>query len=145
VPGAQGQTKHPVRGLVRMFPEPCVGQVRSAGRDQKTAGQAARRVLGALAEVQDRQSGYHARTAEVDAQRQHWHRRRWSGRPVRVVERRLIREGRGPAELRAHRPWRSVGTVHVDDQRLTGRVGRPEKCRHIVGHVGGDNDQVVRE
>jgi len=68
VPGAQGQTEHPVGGPVRMFPEPFVGQVWSAGRDQKTAGQAARRVLGAFAEVQDRQSGYHARAAEVDAQ-----------------------------------------------------------------------------
>jgi len=128
-----------------MFPKPYFSQVRSAGCDQKTAGEAARRVLGALAEVQNRQSGYHARAAEVNAQRQHQHWRRWNGRPVRVVERRLLCEGHGPAELRAYGSRRSVGAVHVDGQRLAGRVGCPEKCHHIVGNVGGDYDQIVRE
>jgi len=47
--------------------------------------------------------------------------------------------------LRSHRSWRSVGAVHVDDQRLAGRVGRPKKCRHIIGHVGGNHDPVIRE
>lgn len=143
VPGAPGPAQRAVREPVRVLPDGHCGRVvvvvarpRAGGRGQEAADQAERGVLGALVTVQDRGSGRDARAAPVDAQRQPGARRRRRRGTVRDAQGRLLREGGGPAGLRADGPGRPSGGRRAGRQRHAGGAGRAAQ-RARVARLGG--------
>lgn len=148
LPGAPGQAQHPVGRPVRMLPDGrgrVVAGPRAGGRGQEAADQAARGVLGALVAVQDRGPGRDARAAQADAERQRGAGRRGGRGTVRVAQGRLLREGGGPAELRADGPRRRAGGVHAGRQRHAGGARRAGQRARVVRRLGRGHGQAVRE